>query len=155
MLAVAQRRWEHGAGEEDTDADAVDAAAHDLELIGYVGLADTARASARPLIEALVEAGRRVVLITGDHPVTARAIARQLGLPADAREMSGAELVAFGEEERAKVAADVQVFARVSPYLKSDMARHHVLPVIGEHRVFGSLHEAVAFVAEERRRLGG
>lgn len=118
VLAVAQRPWEHGTGEEDTDADAVDAAAHDLELVGYVGLADTARASARPLIEALVEAGRRVVLITGDHPVTARAIARQLGLPADAREMTGAELVAFGEEDRAKVAADVQVFARVSPEQK-------------------------------------
>lgn len=118
VLAVAQRPWEHGTGEEDTDADAVDAAAHDLELIGYVGLADTARPSARPLIEALVEAGRRVVLITGDHPVTARAIARQLGLPADAREMTGAELVAFGEEDRAKVAADVQVFARVSPEQK-------------------------------------
>ncbi|OBF60379.1 HAD family hydrolase [Mycobacterium sp. 852002-53434_SCH5985345] len=118
VLAVAQRPWEHGTGEDDTDADAVDAAAHDLELVGYVGLADTARASARPLIEALVEAGRRVVLITGDHPVTARAIARQLGLPADAREMTGAELVAFGEEDRAKVAADVQVFARVSPEQK-------------------------------------
>ncbi|EFG76995.1 E1-E2 ATPase, partial [Mycobacterium parascrofulaceum ATCC BAA-614] len=118
VLAVAQRPWEHGTGEEDTDADAVDAAAHDLELIGYVGLADTARASARPLIEALVEAGRRVVLITGDHPVTARAIARQLGLPENAREITGAELVAFGEEDRAKVAADVQVFARVSPEQK-------------------------------------
>ncbi len=118
VLAVAQRPWEHGTGEEDTDADAVDAAAHDLELIGYVGLADTARASARPLIEALVEAGRRVVLITGDHPVTARAIARQLGLPEDAREITGAELVAFGEEDRAKVAADIQVFARVSPEQK-------------------------------------
>ncbi|OCB37974.1 HAD family hydrolase [Mycobacterium malmoense] len=118
VLAVAQRPWEHGTGEEDTDADAVDAAAHDLQLIGYVGLADTARASARPLIEALVEAGRRVVLITGDHPVTARAIARQLGLPENAREITGAELVAFGEEDRAKVAADVQVFARVSPEQK-------------------------------------
>ncbi|WP_260743080.1 cation-translocating P-type ATPase [Mycobacterium sp. SMC-2] len=118
VLAVAQRRWEQPTGEEDTDVDAVDAAAHDLELIGYVGLADTARPSARPLIEALVEAGRRVVLITGDHPVTARAIARQLGLPADAREITGAELAALGEEDRAKVAAGVQVFARVSPEQK-------------------------------------
>lgn len=118
VLAVAQRRWEHGTSEEDTDADAVDAAAHDLELIGYVGLADTARASARPLIEALVEAGRRVVLITGDHPVTARAIARQLGLPSDAREVSGAELAALDEDDRAKLAADAQVFARVSPEQK-------------------------------------
>ena len=38
VLAVAQRSWEHETnGDEDTDADAVDAAAHDLELIGYVG----------------------------------------------------------------------------------------------------------------------
>ncbi|MGD1239819.1 HAD-IC family P-type ATPase [Mycobacterium seoulense] len=118
VLAVAQRRWERGTDEDATDADEVDAAAHDLELLGYVGLADTARPSARPLIEALVEAGRRVVLITGDHPVTARAIARQLGLPEDAREITGAELAALGEEDRAKVAADVQVFARVSPEQK-------------------------------------
>ncbi|CQD07964.1 cation-transporter ATPase I CtpI [Mycobacterium europaeum] len=118
VLAVAQRHWEGTTGEEETDADAVDAAAHDLELLGYVGLADTARPSARPLIEALVEAGRRVVLITGDHPVTARAIARQLGLPPDAREITGAELADLGEEDRAKVAADVQVFARVSPEQK-------------------------------------
>lgn len=118
VLAVAQRRWEHGTSEDDTDADAVDAAAHDLEVIGYVGLADTARESARPLIEALIAARRRVVLITGDHPVTARAIARQLGLPSDAREITGAELAALDEEARAKVAADVQVFARVSPEQK-------------------------------------
>ncbi len=118
VLAVAQRRWEHGTSEDDSDADAVDEAAHDLELVGYVGLADTARASARPLIEALVDSGRRVVLITGDHPVTARAIARQLGLPPDAREITGAALASLDEDARARVAADVQVFARVSPEQK-------------------------------------
>ncbi|MGB8387617.1 HAD-IC family P-type ATPase [Mycobacterium sp.] len=119
VLAVAQRRWENGTVDDsDTDADAVDAAAHDLELIGFVGLADTARPSARPLIEALLDSGRRVVLITGDHPVTARAIAHQLGLPSDAREITGAELAALDEDDRAKVAADVQVFARVSPEQK-------------------------------------
>jgi cation-transporting P-type ATPase I len=118
VLAVARRRWDRGTTEEDTDADNVDAAAHELELVGFVGLADTARPSARPLIEALVEAGRRVVLITGDHPITARAIARQLGLPSDAREASGGELAALDEDDRARLAADVQVFARVSPEQK-------------------------------------
>ncbi|OBK19708.1 cation-translocating P-type ATPase [Mycobacterium asiaticum] len=118
VLAVARRIWEQGTAEEDTDADAVDAAAHDLELIGYVGLADTARVSSRPLIEALVEAERNVVLITGDHPVTARAIARQLGLPEDVRVVTGAELASLDEEGHAKLAADVQVFARVSPEQK-------------------------------------
>lgn len=118
VLAVAQRRWEHAITDEGTDADAVDTAAQDLELLGYVGLADTARASSRPLIEALVDAGRDVVLITGDHPVTARAIARQLGLPADVRVVTGADLTGLDEDAAAKFVADVQVFARVSPEQK-------------------------------------
>jgi cation-transporting P-type ATPase I len=119
VLAVAQRGWENGtAADSDTDADAVDAAAQDLELLGYVGLADTARASSRPLIEALVDADRNVVLITGDHPVTARAIARQLGLPTEARVVTGAELAGLDEDASAKLVADVQVFARVSPEQK-------------------------------------
>ncbi len=119
VLAVARRSWVHDTDDDDdTDADAVDAAAQDLELLGYVGLADTARASSRPLIEALVEAKRNVVLITGDHPVTARAIARQLGLPMDARVVTGAELAGLDEDASAKLVADVQVFARVSPEQK-------------------------------------
>lgn len=119
VLAVAQRTWDNGTTHDDeTDADAVDAVAHDLELIGYVGLADTARPSSRPLIEALLDAERNVVLITGDHPITARAIARQLGLPADARVVTGAELAVLDEEAHAKLAADMQVFARVSPEQK-------------------------------------
>lgn len=67
------------------------------------------------MIEALLDAERNVVLITGDHPITARAIARQLGLPADARVVTGAELAVLDEEAHAKLAADMQVFARVSP----------------------------------------
>jgi cation-transporting ATPase I len=119
VLAVARRRWDGDTDDEsDTDADAVDAAAQDLQLLGYVGLADTARPSARPLIEALEDAGRRVVLITGDHPVTARAIAHQLGLPADVQVITGAELAALDEDACAKLAAEVQVFARVSPEQK-------------------------------------
>ncbi|WP_246398319.1 cation-translocating P-type ATPase [Mycobacterium vicinigordonae] len=118
VLAVAQRTWVHETSDEATDADDVDAAAHDLELLGYVGLADTARVSSRPLIEELVAADRNVVLITGDHPVTARAIARQLGLPADAQVVTGAELANIDAEGHAKLAADVQVFARVSPEQK-------------------------------------
>jgi len=118
VLAVAQRSWDHATDDENTDVEAVDTAAHDLQLLGYVGLADTARPSSRPLIEALVDADRRVVLITGDHPVTARAIAQQLGLPTDARVVTGADIAGLDEDACAKLAADVQVFARVSPEQK-------------------------------------
>src|SRR5699024_4843183 len=78
----------------------------------------TLRPSARPLIEALVEADHKVVLITGDHPVTARAIARQLGLPPDAPEVTGAELAVLDEEGFTNLAAGAQVFARVTPEQK-------------------------------------
>ena len=119
VLAVARRGWDNGTtDDEETDADAVDAAAQDLELLGYVGLADTARASSRPLIEELIAADRDVVLITGDHPVTARAIARQLGMSADAQVVTGSELAGLDEDACAKLVADVQVFARVSPEQK-------------------------------------
>ncbi|MDI3313293.1 MAG: cation-translocating P-type ATPase [Mycobacterium sp.] len=118
VIAVAQRPWDRKIGDSDTDADSVDAVAHGLELLGFLGLADTARASARPLIEALRDVERNVVLITGDHPVTARAIARQLGLPPDARVVTGSELAGLDDDAFARLAADVQVFARVSPEQK-------------------------------------
>jgi cation-transporting P-type ATPase I len=137
VLAVAQRGWEHETTEDGTDADAVDAAAQDLELLGYVGLADTARASSRPLIEALVDADRNVVLITGDHPVTARAIARQLGMAKDVRVVTGAELAGLDEDASARLVADVQVFARVSPEQKVQIVAAlqrsgHVTAMVGD-----------------------
>ncbi|WP_309226810.1 MULTISPECIES: cation-translocating P-type ATPase [unclassified Mycolicibacterium] len=119
VLAVAHRVIDAGAEfDGETETDVIDEAAAELELVGYVGLADTPRASARPLLEQLVAAGRQVALITGDHPVTAIAIARQLGLNHDLRVVTGAELAALDEDARAELAATVQVFARVSPEQK-------------------------------------
>ncbi|HLI24126.1 MAG TPA: cation-translocating P-type ATPase, partial [Acidimicrobiales bacterium] len=119
VLAVARKNL--GASALDpsvADADAVDAVAQGMTLAGFVGLADTLRPSARPLVEQLVEAGIRVALITGDHPITARAIARQVGLPADVAVMTGSELAQLDEDARAQAAASAQVFARVSPEQK-------------------------------------
>jgi hypothetical protein len=65
----------------------------------------------------MVDAGIRPVMITGDHPATARAIARQVGLPTD-HVTTGAELDAMTEEERVQRAADTTIFARVSPEQK-------------------------------------
>ncbi len=119
VLAVAHRTLtatDRVSG--DASADTIDLIAHDLELLGYVGLADTPRRSARPILQQLLGAGLQVALITGDHPVTARAIARQLGLPPDARVVTGAELTGLDERGRAQLAASAHVFARVSPEQK-------------------------------------
>ncbi|MGF6885211.1 cation-transporting ATPase I [Nocardia sp. GAS34] len=118
VLAVAQRTTDVVHDEEVDDPDLIDSLATDLTLVGYVGLADTIRDSARPLLEQLVAARRATALITGDHPVTARAIARQLGFPADARVVTGAELADADEEARSTLAGSAQVFARVSPEQK-------------------------------------
>ncbi|MEV3965086.1 HAD-IC family P-type ATPase [Nocardia sp. NPDC050193] len=118
VLAVAQ--CELGSVGDGThfDQERIEELATDLTITGYVGLADTVRDSARPLLQQLATARCAVALITGDHPVTARAIARQLGFPAGARVVTGAELAAADENGRAELAASAQVFARVGPEQK-------------------------------------
>nr|WP_210746796.1 cation-translocating P-type ATPase [Nocardia speluncae] len=118
VLAVAQ--CELGSVEKGArfDQDRIEELATELTITGYVGLADTVRDSARPLLQQLADAHCAVALITGDHPVTARAIARQLGFPADTRVVTGAELAVLDENDRAELAASAQVFARVGPEQK-------------------------------------
>lgn len=118
VLAVAQRELESVTADTEFDQDRIAELATGMTLTGYVGLADTVRDSARPLLQQLATARCAVALITGDHPVTARAIARQLGFPADTRVVTGAELAAADESTRAELAASAQVFARVGPEQK-------------------------------------
>ncbi|MDG3010401.1 cation-translocating P-type ATPase [Rhodococcus sp. D2-41] len=123
VIAVARVPVEPHARSVDGDADEFGAdglaeTADDLELLGYVGLADTPRPSARPLLEQLTAAGRTAVLITGDHPVTARAIAWRLGLPDDVGVVTGEQLADCDEEARIGLVSSAQVFARVSPEQK-------------------------------------
>jgi cation-transporting ATPase I len=102
-----------GGGEDD-----IDALATDLNLLGFVGIADTPRPGAAETIERLAGAGVRVTMITGDHPVTASAIARQLGIPGSDTILTGTELEAMPDRERAERVPRTAVFARVSPEQK-------------------------------------
>jgi cation-transporting ATPase I len=106
---------------DEAAAQAVDNAATQLELVGFVGIADTLRPSAIDLVGQLPRAGREVVLITGDHPVTATAIAAQLGLPTDAKVITGAQLAELDEAGQAALARDGRIFARVSPEQKGQI----------------------------------
>ncbi|MDF3293037.1 cation-translocating P-type ATPase [Streptomyces silvisoli] len=113
ILAVAQRRLEPGE-----TADILDQPLKALELVGFVALADTPRASSAPLISDLANAGVRPVMLTGDHPHTARAIALSLGWPKDVTVTTGDELAALDRAGRARLLADCQVIARVAPEQK-------------------------------------
>jgi len=85
-----------------------------LTWLGSVSLWDPPRPEVREAIATAQAAGVRVLMITGDHPETARAIAVELGIPAD-RVLTGPELDDLDADELSDAVADVHVFARVSP----------------------------------------
>jgi Ca2+-transporting ATPase len=95
-----------------------------LCLLGLVGMIDPPRPEAIAAVVACREAGIGVKMITGDHPGTAQAIGRQLGLlGADDQAVSGAELSAADDEALRALAERVNVFARVSPEHKLRLVR--------------------------------
>ncbi len=85
-----------------------------FEFVGLVGLADPLRASAAAAVKECRSAGIRVVMITGDYPETAAAIARQAGLDAR-RVMTGEELERMDEAELRRDIGAANVFARIMP----------------------------------------
>ncbi|QGV82923.1 cation-translocating P-type ATPase [Streptomyces ficellus] len=113
VLAVAARPCP-AAG---ADA-ALDAPLGDLEFRGFVALADVPRDTSRTLLAELRRAGIVPVMLTGDHPETARAIALQLGWPEDSEVVTGDELVAMGRRDRARALHGAGIVARVAPEQK-------------------------------------
>jgi Ca2+-transporting ATPase len=86
----------------------------DVTWLGTVSLWDPPRPEVAAAIASAKAAGIRVLMITGDHPSTARSIAAELGIPAD-RTLTGSEVDLLEPDELASVVGDVSVFARVSP----------------------------------------
>ena len=87
-----------------------------LIFVGLIGMIDPARTEVKPALEHARHAGIRTVMITGDYPNTARAIAETIGLLRPGKKvMTGAELDALSNEQLKSVIEDTDVFARVSP----------------------------------------
>ena len=93
-----------------------------LTLIGLVGMIDPPRKAAMAAIRNCHSAGIRVKMITGDHAVTALAIARQIGLNAECA-LTGRDLAKLDNAALAEAAHDVDVFARVEPEQKLRLVR--------------------------------
>jgi len=99
----------------------------DLTLLGFVGLADPPRSDVAQAIDRCHRAGISVIMVTGDQPVTAAAIARDVGLADDPRALVGNDLPQTGSDQaegKQENLLDYQVFARVSPEQKLDLIRH-------------------------------
>jgi Ca2+-transporting ATPase len=92
-----------------------------LRLLGLVAFEDPLREGVPAALAACREAGIRVVMMTGDGPVTAQAIATQAGFERAGRVALGAEL--DDEKNAARLAADVDVFARMAPQHKQTLVR--------------------------------
>ena len=88
----------------------------DLIFVGLIGMIDPARTEVKPALEKAREAGIRTIMITGDYPNTAQAIAETIGMLRHGRKvMTGAQLDVLSDEELKEVIRDTAVFARVSP----------------------------------------
>lgn len=86
-----------------------------LELVGLAGLADPPRPEARQAIVSCQQAGIRTIMITGDHPLTARVIAKQIGLGGASTVLTGPELDALSDAALNKAVKTNSVFARTTP----------------------------------------
>jgi len=86
-----------------------------LTFVGLIGLADPPRPEVREAIASCKRAGIRPLMITGDHPLTALAVARQVGLNGDDKVVTGAELDELSETEFRQVIRDASIFARITP----------------------------------------
>ena len=104
VLGVARKRSAEGGDAE-----------RDMTWLGLVGMMDPPRAEAIAAVRICRDAGITPVMITGDHPLTATAIAREIGLLDDRRVVSGQELARLSDEDLAREVHEIAVFARVSP----------------------------------------
>jgi Ca2+-transporting ATPase len=86
-----------------------------MTLLGLVAMMDPPRSEAQAAVRTSAGAGIRVVMITGDHPLTARTIAREVGLLGEHRVVTGRELEAMSDADLAGAVSDIAVYARVSP----------------------------------------
>ncbi|MBN1373215.1 MAG: cation-translocating P-type ATPase [Anaerolineaceae bacterium] len=129
VLGVAFKTW---------DAVQTGAALEEgLTFIGFVGIIDPPRAEVKDAVARSKSAGIRVVMITGDHPLTALHIARELGITTTGKAMTGTELNSLSDEDLLEVVEKIDVFARVSPEHKLRIVsalqkRGHVTAMTGD-----------------------
>ncbi len=119
VLGAAQR--ELSAGESLTDAGSIE---RGLIFVGLAGMFDPPRSEAKDAVALAQQAGIRVVMITGDHPRTAEAISKELGIARPSDELiSGTELDHVSDEEFASRVERISTYARVTASHKLRIVR--------------------------------
>lgn len=134
VLGVAVKRWE-----QPPDPPTPENSERDLEMLALVGIIDPPRAEVANAVALCKEAGIHPVMITGDHPLTAKAIAARLGIGrGDAAEvLTGNEMADISEEAFQARVENIRVYARVAPaqklkIVKALQAKGHFVAMTGD-----------------------
>jgi Ca2+-transporting ATPase len=104
---------------------------HELVFLGLVGMSDPPRPEVQEAVKVAQRAGIRSIMITGDHPKTAAAIARELGIATTDTAISGAELEGMSDEMLRQTVQEASVYARVNP--------EHKLRIVNALRANGAV----------------
>ncbi|UQA55136.1 cation-translocating P-type ATPase [Polyangium aurulentum] len=130
VLAICRRVRKQGHEEGDVE--------RELTFLGLVGMMDPPRAGVKEAVETCKLAGIRAVMITGDHKLTATAIAKEIGLWEEGDEaITGSELAKMGDEELARRVEHLRVFARTTAeqklrIVRAFKSRGHVVAMTGD-----------------------
>lgn len=133
VLAIAYKEMEYIPNEPTPEE-----LENGLTLVGLVGMIDPPRPEAKEAVSICRKAGIKPVMITGDHVVTASAIARELGiLGKDDLAITGSELDAMTEQQLDEQVAHISVYARVSPenkirIVKAWQKKDHIVSMTGD-----------------------
>jgi len=115
VIAVARRVNMNVIPEKMTD--------NELEFLGFIGLEDPPCDAVPDAVKLCNKAGIRIVMITGDNGITAKSIARKIGLPKSDRVITGKELDSMSDEELTAALRETGIFARVIPAHKKRIVR--------------------------------
>ncbi|MBN1680103.1 MAG: cation-translocating P-type ATPase [Anaerolineae bacterium] len=133
VIGVGYRPWQDKP--ETLEPEALE---RELTLLGLVGIVDPPRSEAKDAVAVAANAGIRTVMITGDHKLTATAIARQLGIMHDSdTALTGVELDRISEDELRHIVIDTSVYARVTPehklrVVKALQTHDHIVAMTGD-----------------------
>jgi Ca2+-transporting ATPase len=109
--------------EEVPDSGIEEELERDLTFVGLIGMLDPPRPEVKEAVATSRNAGIRPIMITGDHPLTAKHIANELGISANGHSLTGMDLTAMPAAELKNHLDDVSVFARVSPKHKLEIVK--------------------------------
>lgn len=120
VLGFAYRYWDALSGEVSTDI-----AEKDLEFLGLAGIIDPPREEVHDAVDQCKTAGIVPVMITGDHPITAKTIAQRIGILFFQNDLvvTGQQLKVMGEEDFKDKVENIKVYARVSPEQKLQIVK--------------------------------